>query len=231
MLFQNSRKRSNRLFNFSMSKVALVVGTTGLIGAQLLDLLLADNRYSKVIALSRRPLPFNHAKLDNPVVDFDSLSEYADTLKSDDVFCCLGTTMKQAGSQSAFRKVDFEYPLEIGRIAKGSGAKQYFIITALGANKKSSFYYNKVKGETEEAIDELGFESYYIFRPSFLTGNRADSRAGEDATKVFFKFFGFLVPQKFKAIDSIKVARAMLAKAKEEKLGKFVLDSDVLQNF
>ena len=214
-----------------MSKVALVAGTTGLIGAQLLDLLLADDRYSKVIALSRKPLDVNHARLNNIVVDFNRLSAYSDQLTADDVFCCLGTTMKQAGSQAAFRKVDFEFPLEMARITKSLGAKQYFIITALGANKKSSFYYNRVKGEIEEAIDGLGFESYHIFRPSFLAGNRTGSRAGEDATKIFFKFFGFLVPRKFKAIDSVKVARAMLAKAKEEKKGKFVIESDALQAF
>ena len=214
-----------------MSKVALVAGTTGLIGAQLLDLLLTDDRYSKVIALSRKPIAVNHTKLNNVVVDFERLSEYSDQLTVDDVFCCLGTTMKQAGSPAAFRKVDFDFPLEIAKLTKGSGAKQYFIITALGANKKSSFYYNRVKGEIEDAVDELGFDSYCIFRPSFLQGNRIESRAGEQATNAFFKMFGFLVPKKFKAIDSIKVARAMLAKAKEEKPGNFIFESDVLQTF
>lgn len=214
-----------------MSKVALIVGATGLIGGQLLELLLADDRYSKVTALSRKPLSINHFKLDNVVVDFNRLSEYFDRLSADDVFCCLGTTMKQAGSPEAFRKVDFEYPLEIAKIAKGLGAKQFLIITALGASKKSSFYYNKVKGEVEEAIGNQGFESYHIFRPSFLQGKRIESRAGEEATKVFFSIFGFLVPKKFKAIDSNKVARAMLMKAKEESRGVFVYESDTLLGF
>lgn len=214
-----------------MSKVALIVGATGLIGGQLLELLLADDRYSKVTALSRKPLSINHSKLDNVVVDFNRLSEYFDRLSADDVFCCLGTTMKQAGSPEAFRKVDFEYPLEIAKITKGLGAKQFLIITALGASKKSSFYYNKVKGEVEEAIGNQGFESYHIFRPSFLQGKRIESRAGEEATKVFFSIFGFLVPKKFKAIDSNKVARAMLMKAKEESRGVFVYESDTLLGF
>ena len=214
-----------------MSKVALIVGATGLIGGQLLELLLADDRYSKVTALSRKPLLINHSKLDNVVVDFNRLSEYFDRLSADDVFCCLGTTMKQAGSPEAFRKVDFEYPLEIAKITKGLGAKQFLIITALGASKKSSFYYNKVKGEVEEAIGNQGFESYHIFRPSFLQGKRIESRAGEEATKVFFSIFGFLVPKKFKAIDSNKVARAMLMKAKEESRGVFVYESDTLLGF
>ncbi len=214
-----------------MNKVALVAGTTGLIGGQLLRLLLEDERYSKVIALSRKPLSVNHPKLNNLVVDFSRLADYADVLKANDVFCCLGTTMKQAGSQEAFRKVDYAYPLELARITKNSGAKRYLLVTALGANKKSSFYYNRVKGEVEEEIGKQEFESYNIFRPSFLQGNRIESRAGEQATNAFFKMFGFLVPKKFKAIDSIKVARAMLAKAKEEKPGNFIFESDVLQTF
>ncbi len=214
-----------------MNKVALVAGTTGLIGGQLLRLLLEDERYSKVIALSRKPLSVYHPKLNNLVVDFSRLADYADVLKANDVFCCLGTTMKQAGSQEAFRKVDYAYPLELARIAKNSGAKRYLLVTALGANKKSSFYYNRVKGEVEGEIGKQEFESYNIFRPSFLQGNRIESRAGEQATNAFFKMFGFLVPKKFKAIDSIKVARAMLAKAKEEKPGNFIFESDVLQTF
>ena len=214
-----------------MSKTALIVGTTGLIGNQLLELLLADDYYSKVIALSRKALTIHHPKLENIVPDFANLSGYSSQFKADDVFCCLGTTMKQAGSQAAFHKVDFDYPFEIAKITKELGAKQYFLITALGANKKSSFYYNRVKGEVEEAIGQLGFKSYHIFRPSFLQGNRSEKRAGEEATHVFFKIFGFLVPKKFKGIDSAKVARAMLTKAKEERGGVFIHESDVLQGF
>lgn len=214
-----------------MSKVALIVGTTGLIGSQLLELLLADDRYSKIIALSRKSLTLNHSKLSNVVLDFSRLSEHYEQLKADDIFCCLGTTMKQARSQEAFRKVDFEYPLEIAKITRASGAKQYFLITALGASKKSPFYYNRVKGEVEEAIGQLGFRSYHIFRPSFLQGNRVEKRAGEEATQVFFKMFGFLVPKKFKGIDSVKVARAMLVKAKEEISGAFIHESESLQRF
>ena len=209
----------------------MIVGATGLIGNQLLELLLADNHYEKVIALSRKALKINHPKLDNVVLDFANLFDNSGKFKADDVFCCLGTTMKQAGSQSAFRKVDFDYPLEIAKLTKEHGAKNYLLVTALGANKKSSFYYNRVKGEVEEAIGQLGFNSYHIFRPSFLQGNRSEKRAGEEATHVFFKFFGFLVPKKFKGIDSIKVARAMLTKAKEDRGGFFIHESVVLQEF
>ena len=214
-----------------MSKVALIVGTTGLIGGQLLELLLAENQYAKVIAVSRKPLALIHPKLENLIVDFNRLSEYSDNLKADDVFCCLGTTMKLAGSEAAFRKVDFEYPLEIAKITRASGASQFLLITALGANKKSSIFYNKVKGEIELAIGEVVFKTYHIFRPSFLLGDRIEKRIGEQSTNIFFNIFGFLVPKKFKAIDSAKVARAMLAKAKEGKQGAFIHESDALQGF
>ncbi len=214
-----------------MNKIALVAGATGLIGSQLLELLLKDNRYKKVIALSRKPLSSNHSKLENVVIDFDKLSEHPDVLRADDVFCCLGTTMKQAGSQKAFYKVDFEYPLQIAKITRALGARQYLLVTALGANKKSSIYYNRVKGEIEEAVGNQDFESYHIFRPSFLQGPRIENRPGEQATNIFFKMFGFLVPRKFKAIDSIKVARAMLFNAKEEKSGRFIYESGALQDF
>ena len=172
-----------------MSKTVLIVGATGLIGSQLLELLLADDYYSKVIALTRKPLAIDHLKLDNLVLDFNKLSDSLEKLKVDDVYCCLGTTMKQARSQAAFRKVDFEYPLEIARITKESGAKSYLLVTALGANKRSSFYYNRVKGEVEEAIGQFGFKTYHVFRPSFLQGNRKEQRTGEEATRIFFKFF------------------------------------------
>ena len=214
-----------------MSKVALVVGSTGLVGEHLLGLLLADSRYEKVIALSRKSLEINHSKLSNVVVDFNKLNEYSDQLKANDIFCCLGTTMKQARSKEAFRKVDFEYPLELAKITKTLGAQQYLLVTALGANTKSSFYYNRVKGEVEEAIGQLGFKSYHIFRPSFLQGNRKEKRPGEEATHTFFKVFGFLVSNRFKGIDSIKVARAILATAKEERGGPHIHESGSMQVF
>ena len=214
-----------------MGKVALIAGTTGLVGSQLLELLLADDHYTRVISLTRKSLAINHPKLSNVIVDFNRLAEYSDQLKADDIFCCLGTTIKQARSQEAFKKVDFEYPLEIAKITKESGAQQYLLVTALGASKKSSFYYNRVKGEVEDSIGQLRFKSYHIFRPSFLQGDRLEKRAGEEATAIFFKAFGFLVPKKFKGIDAIKVARAMVAKAKEETTGYFIHESGSLQAF
>lgn len=210
-------------------KVALVAGSTGLIGAQLVKLLLSDNYYSKVIALSRKPLSDTHAQLENVFVTTGDWSKFS-ILHADDVFCCLGTTIGQAGTKEAFRKIDFEYPVELAKRLKENGATGYYLVSALGANHKSSIFYNKVKGETESAINDVGFNSFHIFRPSLLLGNRKEQRAGEDAAKVFYKIFGFLIPKKYQAIDSGKVARAMLNAAKTNQPGKVIHESAAMQD-
>lgn len=214
-------------------KTALIVGATGLIGKQLLDLLLVSDHYTRVTAVVRKPLGIQHAKLKVLIVDFDNLDAHADELKADDVFCCLGTTMKQAKSKDAFRKVDFEYPLEIGRITKAKGASHCLLVSALGADKSSSIFYNKVKGETEQALKLIGFDALHIFRPSLLLGSREEDRAGESAAKVFYKMFGFLIPKKYQAIDSLKIARAMLHFAQQTTpvIHMQVHESASLQNF
>jgi uncharacterized protein YbjT (DUF2867 family) len=212
-----------------MSKVALLAGSTGLIGNQLLELLLADKYYSKIIALSRKPLAITNPKLENIVVEVEQLEKHQ--LKADDVFCCLGTTMKQAGSKAAFRKVDFDYPLQLAKVLKTNGAQQFLLVSALGANKKSGIFYNQIKGEIEEAITSVGFRTLHIFRPSLLLGARKDHRGGEEAAKVFYKIFGFLIPKKYQGLESIKVARAMQALAKKEISGVFVYESNALQEY
>jgi uncharacterized protein YbjT (DUF2867 family) len=214
-----------------MAKVALLAGTTGLIGSQVLDLLLESNDYEKVIAISRKPLDKTHPKLNNLVCELNQLQNHASELKADDAFCCLGTTMKNAKTKEAFRAVDYDAPLALAKISKENGAKKYLIISALGANKDSGIFYNKVKGEVEEAIAQVGFVSLHIFQPSLLTGSRTEQRTGEEAAQVFYKIFGFLIPRKYASIESIKVARAMVAFAKEEKKGRFVHSSRELQNF
>lgn len=212
-------------------KTALVAGSTGLIGKQLLQLLLDDPAYAEVKALSRKPMDVEHPKLKNIVVDLNKLNEHFDQLKADDVFCCLGTTIKQAGSKEAFRKVDYDYPLELAKLSKNQGATQYLIVTALGSNKMSGIFYNQVKGQVEEAIDQVGFQSYHIFRPSLLLGERTEKRAGEGAATVVYKALGFLIPLKYKAIESAKVAKAMLHMAKQNSTGKFIHESKELQLF
>jgi uncharacterized protein YbjT (DUF2867 family) len=212
-------------------KVALVAGATGLTGGQLVSALLDDPRYSVVKAITRKPLARVHPRLENAVIDFDQIHTYTDELKADDVFCCLGTTMKAAGSKEAFESVDYHYPVALAERAKTLGASQFLLMSSLGANKNSAFFYNRVKGRVEETIAGLGYHALHIMRPSLLVGPREEYRQGEAAAKWFFRTFGFLVPSKYKAIASIKVARAMVHFANSGLTGVHIHESAALQKF
>lgn len=215
-----------------MPRTALLLGATGLVGGELLTLLLADADYRQVTMLVRRNLPRTHPKLVQRVVDFKDLSRDADAFKVDDVFCCLGTTIKKAGSQEAFRVVDYAYPLESARLAARQGAGQYLLITALGADAQSSVFYNRVKGEVEEAIGKLPLRSLHIFRPSLLLGDRQESRTGEKIAVAVMKPLGFLLAgplKKYRGIQARTVAQAMLRTAKRNLTGRHAYNSDVIQ--
>ena len=215
----------------STSKVALVAGSTGLIGNLLINILKEDDQYHQIKCLTRRPLNIQDQRIEEIKTDGDNLSELGDRLKADDIFCCLGTTIKKAGTKEAFRKVDFDYPLDLAKTTKQLGASQYLLVSALGADHDSSVFYNRVKGELEREISKVEFSIFHIFRPSLLLGERQEKRLGEDIGKVFFKWFGFIVPKKYKAIDANRVARAMAQMAKQETKGKFIHESKELQKF
>lgn len=212
-------------------KVALIAGGSGLIGGQLLQLLADDNEYSVVKCLTRSSLPINHDKIEIIQSDGINLNELQDLLTADEVYCCLGTTIKKAKTEEAFKKIDFDYPLQLAKVGREAGAKKFLLVSALGADPTSSIFYNRVKGEVEQAIENIGYDSYHIFRPSLLLGPRSEERSGETAAKTFFKIFGFLIPKKYKALDSAKVARAMLAMAKSGDKGKVIHESKSLQQF
>lgn len=212
-----------------MTKTALIAGSTGLVGRQLLQLLLDSSDYHQVVALTRHDLP-PHAKLLQLKTDFDKLSEHPE-VKADDVFCCLGTTMAKAGSKENFYKVDFFYPYLVAKTAHARGAKRFLLISALGADKQSTIYYNRVKGEIEAAIKSVGYDTVHIFRPSLLLGSREEKRAGEDAAKFLYRTLGFLIPARFKAIDAAKVARAMYTLAQSDAAGVHVHESKALQQY
>ena len=204
-------------------KTALIVGATGLIGGHLTRKILTHPAYNKVKVLVRKPLDFQHPKLEQIVINFDNFDK--SLIVTDEVFCCLGTTMKQAGSREAFYKVHFTYPFEIAKAAMQNGAKQFLIVTAMGANAQSMLYYNRVKGEIEKALTDLHYPALHIFRPSLLLGERKDSRAGEAFATVIMKAFDFLTPKKYKAIKGETVANAMLDSAQKEIKGKRILES------
>ncbi len=192
---------------------AWIAGASGLVGAELLRQLLAAAEYDRVIALGRRPLEVEHPKLTALSVDFAALTQVGADLRCDDAFCCLGTTIKAAGSREAFRAVDHAAVLAFAWAAQRAGAKRFFVVTALGADPESRVFYNRVKGETEAALAVLGFPTLGIFRPSLLLGRRAQVRFGERvAAAVLWLVEPLLVGRlrKYRAIEAVVVARAML---------------------
>jgi uncharacterized protein YbjT (DUF2867 family) len=194
--------------------------------------LLEDPAYGRVTVLARRELPLVHKKLDQRVVSFDRLAQIADFPRVHDVFCCLGTTMKDAGSQDAFRKVDCTYVVELARVTVRHRASQFLLVTALGADPRSRIFYNRVKGEAEEAVRRLQFEGIQIFRPSMLVGARAVSRpaervAGMLSPLVAWAFVGPLA--RFRPIKAEAVARAMVRVARAAPRDAHVYESDQIR--
>ncbi|MCU0420491.1 MAG: NAD(P)H-binding protein [Cyclobacteriaceae bacterium] len=212
----------------SRGKTAVVAGATGLIGQQVVALLLRDERYARVLAFVRKPLPITHAKLEQRVVDWKTLGDEA--VACDHVFCCLGTTIRKVKTKEAFREVDFTYPVNLAKATHAGGATCFVLVSALGADARASVFYNRVKGEAEEAIKQIGFPTLHVLQPSLLLGPRQEYRSGEAAAKWFFKVFGFLIPPKYKAIESAKVARAALNYANSTSHGTFVHPSADMQS-
>lgn len=213
------------------NKTALLFGGSGLVGRYCLDLLLKSPNYTKVISFGRRKLNIEHSKLKQIQIDFDNLSKYADLIKGNDLFCTLGTTIKKAGSQEAFRKVDFEYPLEIAKIASNNGVSQLILVSASGANSKSRFFYNRVKGELEDAVKELSFWGIHILRPSLLIGERNESRPLERFGIFVSKGIDFLVGDllgQYQPVKAKDVAKAMVVEAQNLEGGIKRLTSDAM---
>ncbi|MBB6670311.1 oxidoreductase [Cohnella nanjingensis] len=215
-------------------KTAILAGATGLVGRSLLRRLLADERYGAVVALTRRPLAEGHPKLISLVVNFDELEKRSESLPAaEDWYCALGTTIKQAGSQAAFRAVDHDYPLALGRIAASRGAAQMMIVTAMGANAGSGIFYNRVKGEIERDLGALPLPALRIFRPSLLLGDRAQFRTGERFASVLMRATAPLMIgalRKYRAVHADTVAAAMIAAANapDAPAGKIVYENDRL---
>jgi uncharacterized protein YbjT (DUF2867 family) len=208
----------------------LILGATGLVGYQALQMALADQRIALVIAPTRRPLT-PHPKLQNPIVNFPTLAA-ADWWKADALICALGTTIKQAGSQIAFRTVDYQYVLDAAKLAKSAGCSTFVLNSSLGADPDSSNFYLKVKGQIENDLQNLDFESLTLVRPSLLDGSpRPERRYSEEIGLWFGKHLRILIPMRYRPVSTAKVAKAMLSAALESKPGVHYLESEVLQNY
>lgn len=194
-------------------RTALIAGASGLVGRYLLDLLTGAPEYDRVVAVARRPLDVEHPKLVEVVTGFDALDRLPRPLHGDDAFCCLGTTIRQAGSREAFRAVDQGAVLAFAWAAKRGGAKRFFLVSSMGADAGSRFFYTRLKGETEQALQVMGFETLALFRPSLLLGPRAEYRLGERLGAVGLALARPLLVgrgRKYRAIHAATVARAML---------------------
>jgi len=193
------------------SRTAAVIGATGLVGNLVLEQLLINPNYSTVTAITRRPLEKRHPKLSNKVVDFDKLKESLVDLNAHDAFCCLGTTIKTAGSREAFRQVDFEYAAAFANACKAAGCQHFLLVSAIGANFNSYIFYNRVKGELERALGVIGFPVLSIFQPSLLLGDRKEHRLGEQLAARFSSLMSMVSVGPLKPFHPVKAE--MLAKA------------------
>jgi len=214
------------------SRTALIVGASGLIGQHCLQALLQDSVYTQVKSLVRREMSTQHDKLQQHVVDFEDLKSNKDLIMADDIFCCLGTTIKKAGSKERFRQVDYHFPLETAKLALENGAKQFLIVTALGANSNSNIFYNQVKGKVEESLAALHYTTLQIFQPSLLLGDRQEKRTGEKIGQILFNALSFLFVgplKKYKGIEGKVVAEVMVHQAKKDLQGAYVHNSEEIQ--
>jgi uncharacterized protein YbjT (DUF2867 family) len=214
-----------------MKKTALLAGATGLVGSALLPLLLASDRYAKVIVVGRRAIATQHPKLVQVVTEFDQLEQERLRLIADDVYCCLGTTIRQAGSQDAFYKVDFLYVVQLAALTAANFAAQFLVVSALGADANSRFYYNRVKGEMEEAVRQTPFRAIHIFRPSLLLGARPSPRLGERLGAAALALVRPLLRggwRKYRPVAAATVAQAMLRAASDDGGGIRIHSSETL---
>ena len=212
-------------------KTALLVGATGLTGNLLLQLLLTNNDYENVTVYTRRTLGINHPKLKEKIIDFDTLNE---TVQAEDVFCCLGTTIKKAGSKPAFEKVDYEYPLRIAKLQQQVGSQNFLVISAMGANANSMIFYSRVKGKLENELQQLGYRSLYILRPSLIVGDRKEKRTGEKIGMILSAIINPILVgplKKYKSVSAMAIAKAMMHFASLNAIGNHIILSDKIKDF
>jgi len=215
------------------TRTALVVGATGLIGGYCLQTLLDDPTYSEVIALVRKPLLKTHRKIKTIITKFDSNLEHElSKIQTHDVYCCLGTTIKKAGSQKAFRAIDYTLVVTVAELMREQESEQFIVISAMGADKDSKIFYNRVKGEMESSLQELDYPCLRIIRPSLLLGSREEFRLGE---RIGILLTPVLKPlmlgslKKYRPVQAEKVAQFMVKMAHEEDIsGVYVYESDMI---
>jgi len=194
-------------------KTALILGSTGLVGSKVVEQLKSDSRYSKIILINRRDTNPKHPKVEEIIVDFSDLNTELNGLNADDVFCCVGTTIKTAGSKEKFKSVDLDIPVLFGKLAKINNWSNFAVISALGANSKSGNFYSSIKGKMEDQLKAFNIVKLIILRPSLLTGDREEFRLGERIGQVAFSVLNYILIgplKKYRSISADQVAKAMI---------------------
>lgn len=206
----------------------LLIGATGLVGSRCLDLLLQDPVITTVVAPVRRNLTTSHPKLQAPVVDFDNLDSFASELKADAVISALGTTLRKAGSTAAFTRVDYGYQVKLAEIAFRNGAGTIVLLSSAGADKHSLIFYSRIKGETEEAVSRIGYQTCIILRPSLLLGARTEPRTAE----AFGQWIALHLPwmfagpmSRYKAVPAETVAAALAKAVQKPMKGRYIVEN------
>ncbi|WP_018128368.1 NAD-dependent epimerase/dehydratase family protein [Balneola vulgaris] len=216
-----------------MEYKAVLIGATGLVGQHLLDYLLQHPSYSSVLVMHRRTTGVTHPKLKEEIINFDEPELWKHLVSGDHLYSALGTTIKAAGSKEAQYKVDVHYPIVVAQVAKANGITHHALVSSIGANAKSNSFYPRIKGELEDMVMALGFESCSIFRPSFLVGDRDEFRLGEKIgipiAQVLCKLPGL---KAYHPVQASKVAQVMVdITASSSKHEPRILESKEIRSF
>jgi uncharacterized protein YbjT (DUF2867 family) len=221
-IFPNLHASKNT--NFMHGKTAAVIGSTGMIGSNLLDVLQRDKTFSTVRALVRRPVAFEHPKVEMKLVNFEDHESVKLAIDGcDAVFCAVGTTQKKVqGDKAAYRKIDYDIPVNAARFCAETQCPHFSLVSSVGANSGSNNFYLQLKGAVEDAVTKFSIPTVSIFRPSILLGKREESRPGEKVGQAVMSFFAFLLVggwEKYRPVDAVNVARAMVQATKEGEHG------------
>jgi uncharacterized protein YbjT (DUF2867 family) len=214
-------------------KTALVAGATGLVGNELINELITNNNYQKVIVLSRREVKVSNSKLEVILIDFNHLEELILTEKIDECFCSLGTTQKKSGKKGLYQ-VDYEYVIKLAQLCNRNNIAKFLVVSSQGANPDSTFFYMQTKGRMEEAVKITGIETVYIVRPSLITGTREEVRFAEVMGYYLYKVFTPLMVgklRKLRPVSGHQIAKSMIALAQESEKGNFTIESDFIQKY
>lgn len=203
----------------------LLLGATGLVGRELLELLLNDREVARVSVVARRSTGATSGKLEEHILDLAEMHQHPSLFAVDAIFCALGTTIRTAGSQERFRVVDHDYPLMAARLGKQQNAQHYLLVSALGANAESRVFYNRIKGEVERDLLQLNYARTTIARPALLLGERSEFRLAER----LFAHLGWLTPPAYKPIHARDVAHALVAAAHTQESGVQILESRAMR--